>query len=544
MRRRLSGRLNIGWGVSGTSLLFSYLLLAACSNSGDESAPRKPSSASPESGEPVRGNSADRPASLPPSSTATSRGPRAISLGGQSSKIAVTHLGSGSRIYARHLRAWVHSQPSHQSPKLGYLRAGSSAPRGAKATSFTGCKGGWFKIEPDGFICRGAAATLEVADPTYQLFEQHPPRVGERLPYLYGTVRKPGPIYARLPTLNEVRESEADFDRRFPLWLDAPGEIGSQFRPDLWNWGAKGTSAKTAWTQQLSVNIPRLLRAGTNVAGPDRSPRPTSLILSRLAPRTGHAFLSTFFSEGRRYGLTTHLEIVPTDRYRPIAGSDFHGVQIGKDIEFPFAFVRRVGAKYSDGKPAAYRAVLSLTGKKKFIRKRLHYETKSGKYISDRFASELRLAKKMPRWAKRGEKWMSISINKQTLVLYEGIKPVYATLVSTGEAGLESHETSTATKRGIFRVHTKHITATMASDVVGEEFELRDVPYVQYFAQGGYALHGAYWHDRFGTPKSHGCINLSPEDARRIFHWTDPPVPAGWHGALLPLKGTVVFVHP
>ena len=50
-------------------------------------------------------------------------------------------------------------------------------------------------------------------------------------------------------------------------------------------------------------------------------------------------------------------------------------------------------------------------------------------------------------------------------------------------------------------------------------------------------------HDRFGVPKSHGCINLAPEDARRLFFFTEPEVPPGWHARLLPLKGTVVFVH-
>jgi hypothetical protein len=60
-------------------------------------------------------------------------------------------------------------------------------------------------------------------------------------------------------------------------------------------------------------------------------------------------------------------------------------------------------------------------------------------------------------------------------------------------------------------------------------FELRDVPWIQYFASG-YALHGAYWHDVFGVPRSHGCVNLSPIDARVVFRFTDPPVPEGWHG--------------
>ena len=273
-----------------------------------------------------------------------------------------------------------------------------------------------------------------------------------------------------------------------------------------------------------------------------------------MRPRVGYSFLRTFLFEGRRYGLTTDMQLIPTDRLRPIRGSDFHGTRIGTEIEFPFAFVRQPQARLQvhqastgrmlDAGPADYRAVLKLTGKQKFFQQRLYFETADGKYISDLHASRLDAAKRMPAWGKRGEKWIDVNLTKQTLVLYEGTQAVYATLISSGEAGLEDPEHTTATKRGIFRIHTKHVTATMSGNEIGEEFELRDVPYVQYFDKEGYALHGAYWHDRFGVPKSHGCINLAPEDARRIFYWTEPGVPVGWHGVLKPLTGTVMFVHP
>ncbi|HEX7672087.1 MAG TPA: L,D-transpeptidase, partial [Polyangiaceae bacterium] len=72
--------------------------------------------------------------------------------------------------------------------------------------------------------------------------------------------------------------------------------------------------------------------------------------------------------------------------------------------------------------------------------------------------------------------------------------------------------------------------------------DLRDVPYVQYFKEG-YALHAAYWHDAFGTPRSHGCVNLSPLDARWLFSWTEPSVPSAWHGAMSN-HGTLVSIHP
>ena len=76
-------------------------------------------------------------------------------------------------------------------------------------------------------------------------------------------------------------------------------------------------------------------------------------------------------------------------------------------------------------------------------------------------------------------------------------------------------------------------------------FELRDVPWIQYFASG-YALHGAYWHDVFGVPRSHGCINLAPIDARIVFQWTDPPLPDGWHGINIGTdmgEGTTVVIR-
>jgi lipoprotein-anchoring transpeptidase ErfK/SrfK len=93
-------------------------------------------------------------------------------------------------------------------------------------------------------------------------------------------------------------------------------------------------------------------------------------------------------------------------------------------------------------------------------------------------------------------------------------------------------------------IHAKHISSTMdGEDDVSDSFELRDVPHVQYFHKG-YALHGTYWHDDFGRPRSHGCVNLSPVDSAWLFEWTDPVVPEGWHAVLNKERGTVVYIHP
>lgn len=239
-----------------------------------------------------------------------------------------------------------------------------------------------------------------------------------------------------------------------------------------------------------------------------------------------------------------------------------------------------------------FRAVVPLSGKARIKAGERYYQTLKDKTVWLR-ARDIAVAEKpstLPTPASKGEKWVDISLRQQVLVLYEGQTPVYATLVSTGRDRLGDPKTTLATPRGSFRLTSKHIAAAMdseenssvaggakatptpkspsaaatiarlkAAEAKGEklseddarrlanikkgrdpeygitmrrgasDFELRDVPWIQYFA-AGYALHGAYWHDVFGTPRSHGCVNLAPIDARYVFMWTDPPVPPGWHG--------------
>jgi lipoprotein-anchoring transpeptidase ErfK/SrfK len=136
------------------------------------------------------------------------------------------------------------------------------------------------------------------------------------------------------------------------------------------------------------------------------------------------------------------------------------------------------------------------------------------------------------------ERWIDVNLAEQTLVAYEGATPVFATLVSSGRPG---HETPT----GSFRIYGKHVTITMDDTLAGDEaYSIEDVPWTQYF-QEGYALHAAFWHDKFGRVRSHGCVNLSPSDARRLFFWTGPQIAAGIHGTVASKAnpGTRVVIH-
>ncbi len=479
-----------------------------------------------------------------------------VGLDGQTTVPPEADTAANQRIYARAFQTWVYAEPRPNSARLGYLRMGSSAAIRSSPTINATCPRGWYSLVPRGFVCLDDSSTIDGNDPIVSAMRDLGPAIARKLPFTYGTVRRPGPIYRRVPTSEDLAAAEPDLAKRYDRWLSASGETGANYGQQVWvPAGATVPDPGEVWRTKQSDPFPEFLRSGKfapRIPG-ESAPTNGSVVLGMMAPRVGYSLMRTFLAEGRRYGVTTKFEIVSTDRLRPILGSDFHGFRIPEDIDFPFAIVRQPGAmlfsfdaeskKASPKERATYRSAVKLTGKQALFRGKLHYETSAGLWLSDRDASRLDPVRKMPAWGSNGEKWIDINVTKQTLALYEGTKAVYATLVSTGEAGLSDPTKSTATKRGIYRIHTKHISVTMDSDEVGEEFELRDVPYVQYF-ESSYALHGAYWHDRFGIPKSHGCINLAPEDARRIFFWTEPTLPAGWHGVLLPLKGTVLFVHP
>jgi hypothetical protein len=446
-------------------------------------------------------------------------------------------------------------KPDPAASRLGSLRAGAVVTRSAEPVGQSGCPGGWYRIEPRGFVCVGKEATLDLNHPIARATARRPD-YAHRLPYMYGTCTRGGPIYARIPSAEHLKEFEPSLAKHLDEWRN--DEVsGATYGLDVWLRYTKHKvpTALDALEQKVTDEvIPAYLRDGAKV--PDLSglvEKADSVKIGQVDRRTGRSFIESFLHEGRRYNVTPDLVVIPADRFRPIRGSDFHGWQVGEELTFPFALVRRPGAKkwlwrgkdkkMVDGGALRWRSAVMLTGKQRFYRKRLHYQTKEGFWVDDRHAGRVDPAKRWPKWAKNGEKWIDINITKQVLVAYEGKRAVFATLVSTGEAGLSDHEESTATIKGIFRIHTKLVAATMDSDEVGEEFELRDVPYVQYFKEG-YAIHGAYWHDGFGRPKSHGCVNLAPEDARRLFFWTAPHVPPRWHSARKSLTGTVVFIHP
>ena len=116
-----------------------------------------------------------------------------------------------------------------------------------------------------------------------------------------------------------------------------------------------------------------------------------------------------------------------------------------------------------------------------------------------------------------GARWIDVNLSEQRVYAYEGDIIVNSFIVSTGTA-------RTPTVTGKYKIWIKLKSTTMS----GPGYYLTNVPYTMYFYKG-YGLHGTYWHNNFGTPMSHGCVNLSIPDAQWLYTWA--------------FEGTVVNVH-
>lgn len=114
-----------------------------------------------------------------------------------------------------------------------------------------------------------------------------------------------------------------------------------------------------------------------------------------------------------------------------------------------------------------------------------------------------------------GDKEIVISVGRQSMWAYQGGKLVTASLVSTGTAS----SIATTTPVGFYTILTKFQMQTMQGVIDNEAYKVPDVPWVMYFDNSGNALHGTYWHENFGTPMSHGCVNLPMGIAEYLYSW-------------------------
>jgi lipoprotein-anchoring transpeptidase ErfK/SrfK len=473
----------------------------------------------------------------------------------------------GPRLGAVAMVAPIYLKPDRRSPKIGYLRAGATVVRGEKPVALDDCAGGYYRVLPAGYVCASEEASTDLKHPILRALTRRPD-LGKPMPYPYAFVRAIAPNYYRVPTKKEqlqyemkLKEHLKSYKKLGKKWdavtvgsndvpLDDKGNAAGAppaeppERSDNELFGGTGDDA-VPWFFQGGRKIPNI----SSFKAPDYA-----IITNRVARHAGIALIGSFTGEDRRFAMTTDARLVPTSKLKPALGSTFHGVDTSDGKwHLPLGFVRKEDAQRYDvserslkkSGALAFHTAVQLTGKSTKIGETRLVETQDGAWIKD---DDLAIAVKtseLPAFAATTKRWIDISILGQTMVLYEGTKPVYVAAVSTGRDGLGDPKTTRSTVRGTFKIREKHVTTTMDSTEVDSKFELRDVPWVQYFEKG-YAIHAAPWHDVYGNPRSHGCINMSPIDARRVFMWTDPPLPTDWHAVYSSestSEGTVVHIH-
>lgn len=226
-------------------------------------------------------------------------------------------------------------------------------------------------------------------------------------------------------------------------------------------------------------------------------------------------------------------------------GSDLFGVLLGPTDDLNFAWVRRANATVH-ARPNG--PVLRRLGRRTRLRLDPNAAARDGWLtLADGGVMRTRdlqrpILSTPPSEVRANERWLDVSVAEQVLVAYEGERPVFTTLVSTGR-----DDPRHRTPLGVHAIWIKLAFSDMSNLGIDapSEYAIEDVPWVQFF-EGSNGLHAAFWHDDFGNARSHGCVNLSPRDARYLFDFTQPALPAGWN-AILPNetdRPTFIRVRP
>ncbi|MCA9628586.1 MAG: L,D-transpeptidase [Myxococcales bacterium] len=384
----------------------------------------------------------------------------------------------------------VRERADLESRRIGMLRAGTRFRSDGERTFGGGCSSGWHQIFPEGWICIGAGIEVGEAPPDDGSIDVAAPNVDEPMPLDYWRVNQEGtPFFHRLPSYTEQDQADAAAQ----AWL-----------------AAKGREPMPTDRDKRPADVPAVVKEYLNAG-------------YYVTIASEHIHNKRHFIKTNRGVYARKYQLGKKD------GSEFKGQVLSGEEDLPkhfivreLEFMRRVGDS----------GLLESTGVKPerrsihpFLRKlRIgdydYYEDAEGNLMRAYAVGEAAKIKRPP-GIEPSEHWIHVDLSEQTLVAYIGDQPVFATIVSTGkEPGM--------TPVGVHRVQSKFIVTSMRDQPVEEEaYSIEDVPWTQYFSNS-VALHGAFWHGGFGLVRSHGCVNLSPADARWLFGFTEPHLPDGW----------------
>lgn len=397
--------------------------------------------------------------------------------------------GLGAEAY--HFKGIIYDRAAKDAKSTGIVRRGRRIAVQERVFG-SGCEGGgWYRVDPYGFVCTkdGFWVSKEARDPEPDSL----PHPEARIPYRYAkVVTKNAPRFFSIPSANDLTAARA-------------ASAGDTQPPEV--------------VEKMMDGI--------------------FLLALRDAEKLSE------MKEQEEYQQTVRGRYVRTEDIELRPNVPMQGEQLGETVSLPLAFVWKESARLyrgaadeESGMPknigTASKHARFPVGEDIRVGDKAYVQSAQDDFLVMR--SDVRVARKIarPERIPENKKWIHVHLPEQTLVAYEGDTPVLATLVSSGQEGFE-------TPAGVYQVQHKYLSVTMNGPDPDEGFyEVEEVPWTMYYFES-FALHGAYWHNDFGKVRSHGCTNIPPADARWLYYWSDPKVPAGWHAATRS-PGTYVYI--
>lgn len=420
--------------------------------------------------------------------------------------------------------------------RIGDLRQSAKVPVIAQAHVKANCKEGWYELVQDGFVC-AKYASLDLNHPRMRL-GPHAPNLAGPLPYDYGyNIQNGTPLYRTVPSREErlklepwlsgapkkakatPRENETasygdDLDAGAPLQLAKATTGVNATTTDPFGLGENGEAPSLPWyLRAFDGGKPQVTLADLKGEGP---------VARRMVKGFFVALDKATRDGGQRWWRTTGNLLAPYERIYPHKSASEHkGIWLNDDApatsatdggapannRLPTPDLCKPGSKAQVGVVINYKAtryeispsekaavagdgisrhsVVRLTDETVSITGATYEQTAEGFWLR---GSEMTKTTPgvPPNDLAPNEKWLDVTVTTQTLVAYEGDKPVYATIVSTGKESSDK-EKDHRTPIGTFRIREKHIAATMDGDVASDgPYSLEDVPWIMYF-QGSYA---------------------------------------------------------
>ncbi len=562
-------------------LLVSFTVVLACCSGGKE----KPGEA-PEAGSSRANSKHGAPPRLMPSEPSTVEPENEQGVTEVDGIVAGIKPQQDPPLYGRAF--WnvvtIYEKPDMSSHHVGYLRAGGVVILGDekvddRTTSGPRCKKGWWSIsDGGGYVCsmKGIEAARELVPSTLYPVT---PDVEAVMPYAYGHVMNDfTPLYERIPKPAEEELVEAWIDqKKKELKLK---ELEAQQAEEAEKKAQAAAKLKEAMESQAhehasapaapkNENEEEPAVAGAVNGVPEAIPVDPGLDLpAEQEPAADEEkdedeppfdfvrmlMLKGFYVSsdremvdgGVKWLRTIKGQFVRADKILPVDIRIRGGTELPEGFQFPAGIVLRENIyervwndkknhimKNKDvlyDKFFVFRIFGTQVDKVKDIDTVFYEVDEAGeKLVLSWSIVPIMKAATRPPEVPEGGKWIHVDIGDQTLTAYEGERPVFLTLISSGN---EEKDPEYATPRGTFQMQSKHVSATMDNLAMDDgAYSIEDVPWTMYF-HSSYALHGAFWHSVFGHQRSHGCVNMTPKDAHWIFQWSDPALPLGWHGVV------------